>query len=98
MTRFAGRLYLAWQGGVNYLQPVVYHSFIVINESNRSTRSCLDTTVPSVSYTLPLFLAFADPMYCAGLMLPPMIKGFRFRIIDMDNTRGDSTISCCVAQ
>jgi fructose 1,6-bisphosphate aldolase/phosphatase len=31
-------------------------------------------------------------MYCAGLMLPQMIKGFRFRIIDMDNTKGDSTI------
>jgi fructose 1,6-bisphosphate aldolase/phosphatase len=44
------------------------------------------------AYNLPLFLAFADPMYCAGLMLPQMIKGFRFRIIDMDNTTGDSTI------
>lgn len=44
------------------------------------------------AYNLPLFLAFADPMYCAGLMLPQMIKGFRFRIIDMDNTKGDSTI------
>jgi fructose 1,6-bisphosphate aldolase/phosphatase len=44
------------------------------------------------AYNLPLYLAFADPMYCAGLMLPQMIKGFRFRIIDMDNTSGDSTI------
>ncbi len=31
-------------------------------------------------------------MYCAGLMLPPMIKGFRFHIIDMDNMAGDSVI------
>jgi fructose 1,6-bisphosphate aldolase/phosphatase len=31
-------------------------------------------------------------MYCAGLMLPQMIKGFRFHIIDMDNTKGDSLI------
>lgn len=44
------------------------------------------------AYNLPLFLGFADPMYCAGLMLPQMIKGFRFRIIDMDNTAGDSVI------
>ncbi|MBN8944738.1 MAG: fructose 1,6-bisphosphatase [Rhizobiales bacterium] len=44
------------------------------------------------AYNLPLFLAFADPMYCAGLMLPQMIKGFRFRIIDMDNVAGDSII------
>lgn len=44
------------------------------------------------AYNLPIFLAFADPMYCAGLMLPKMIKGFRFSIIDMDNTDGDSII------
>jgi fructose 1,6-bisphosphate aldolase/phosphatase len=44
------------------------------------------------AYNLPLFLGFADPMYCAGLMLPQMIKGFKFNIIDMDNTGGDSII------
>ena len=44
------------------------------------------------AYNLPLYLAFADPMYCGGLMLPPMIKGFRFHVIDMDNTAGDSLI------
>ena len=44
------------------------------------------------AYNLPAFLGFADPMYCAGLMLPPMIKGFSFHIIDMDNTEGDSII------
>ena len=44
------------------------------------------------AYNLPLFLGFADPMYCGGLMLPPMIKGFSFHVIDMDNTGGDSII------
>ncbi|MBI4282322.1 MAG: fructose 1,6-bisphosphatase [Chloroflexi bacterium] len=44
------------------------------------------------AYNLPFFLGFADPMYCAGLMLPRMIGGFRFRIIDMDHTEGDSVI------
>ena len=44
------------------------------------------------AYNLPLFLGFGDPMYCAGLMLPAMIKGFTFHIIDMDNTEGDSII------
>jgi len=44
------------------------------------------------AYNLPTFLGFADPMYCAGLMLPKMIKGFRFRIIDMDNREGDSVL------
>jgi len=44
------------------------------------------------AYNLPLYLAFADPMYCAGLMLPQMIRGFSFHIIDMDNVEGDSII------
>ncbi len=44
------------------------------------------------AYNLPLFLGFADPMYCAGLMLPNMVKGFTFHIIDMDNTSGDSIL------
>src|SRR5207248_2409672 len=34
----------------------------------------------------------AVPAPCAGLMLPQMIEGFRFHVIDMDNTAGDSVI------
>ncbi len=45
------------------------------------------------AYNLPLFLGFADPMYCAGLMLPQMIQGFDFNIIDMNNTGGDSILT-----
>ena len=45
------------------------------------------------AYNLPLFLVFADPMYCAGLMLPKLIKGFTFNIIDMNHAEGDSIIS-----
>jgi fructose 1,6-bisphosphate aldolase/phosphatase len=44
------------------------------------------------AYNLPLFQGFADPMCCGGLMLPQMIKGFAFHVIDMDNTAGDSII------
>ena len=44
------------------------------------------------AYNLPMFLGFADPMYCAGLMLPQMMKGFTFHVIDMNNTEGDSII------
>jgi len=44
------------------------------------------------AFNLPLFLAFADPMYCAGLMLPTMIKGFSFDIIDMEDTQGGDRI------
>ncbi len=45
------------------------------------------------AFNLPLYLAFADPMYCPGLMLPNMIKGFSFDIIDMNNTEGESVIT-----
>ena len=45
------------------------------------------------AYNLPIFLGFADPMFCAGLMLPRMIKGFDFNIIDMNNTGGDSILT-----
>ena len=45
------------------------------------------------AYNLPIFLGFADPMFCAGLMLPRMIKGFDFNIIDMNNTDGDSILT-----
>lgn len=46
------------------------------------------------AYNLPFFLGYADPMYCAGLMLPKMMKGFRFDIIDMNSTQdGDLMIS-----
>jgi fructose 1,6-bisphosphate aldolase/phosphatase len=40
------------------------------------------------AFNLPLYLAFADPMYCAGLMLPKMIEGFSFDIVDMNYTGG----------
>lgn len=45
------------------------------------------------AYNLPLTLAWADPMYCSGLLLSPkMTKGFTFRIIDMNHTEGDRII------
>jgi len=39
-------------------------------------------------FNLPLYLTFADPMYCAGLMLPNMLQGFDFNIIDMNDHEG----------
>ena len=44
------------------------------------------------AYNLPLFLGFGDPMYCGGLMLPRLIGGFRFNVIDMDHVEGDSIL------
>jgi fructose 1,6-bisphosphate aldolase/phosphatase len=51
-----------------------------------------DKTEPG-AYNLPLYLAFADPMNTAGLILgPEMNSGFRFRIMDVSHTGGDRTI------
>ena len=51
-----------------------------------------DKTDPG-AYNLPCYLAFADPMHCAGLILSPKIgAGFTFRIMDVENTEGDRVI------
>ncbi|MDR5683642.1 MAG: fructose-1,6-bisphosphate aldolase/phosphatase [Armatimonadota bacterium] len=51
-----------------------------------------DKTEPG-AFNLPLYLAFADPMYSSGLLLSvDLHAGFRFRIMDVDHTEGDRTI------
>jgi fructose 1,6-bisphosphate aldolase/phosphatase len=51
-----------------------------------------DKTDPG-AYNLPLYLAFADPMYNSGLILSPnMAKGFKFVIMDVNHTEGDRVI------
>ncbi len=70
------------------------HNPVKTNKTRPAESFCMfaaDKCGPG-AYNLPLFLAFADPMYCAGLMLPKLIKGFTFRIIDMDHTGTDSII------
>lgn len=44
-------------------------------------------------YSFPIFSVFANPMFCAGLMLPKMIGGFRFRLLDMDHPGADRVIT-----
>lgn len=51
-----------------------------------------DKTEPG-AFNLPLYLAFADPMNTAGLLLSPdMAQGYRFRIMDVSYTEGDRVI------
>jgi len=51
-----------------------------------------DKTDPG-AYNLPLYLGFADPMFCPGLLLSPNIaKGFSFTIMDVSHTEGDRVI------
>ncbi len=51
-----------------------------------------DKTDPG-AYNLPLYLGFADPMFCPGLLLSPNIaKGYSFTIMDVAYTEGDRII------
>jgi fructose 1,6-bisphosphate aldolase/phosphatase len=51
-----------------------------------------DKTEPG-AYSLPLYLAFADPMNTPGLLLAPKLsRGFIFRIMDVNYTKGDRVI------
>ena len=51
-----------------------------------------DKTEPG-AYNLPLYLTFADPMYCSGLLLSETLRdGFTFRIKDVDHLEGERLI------
>ena len=46
------------------------------------------------AYNLPLYLAFADPMYSPGLLVSESLHdGFTFQILDMDYAGGDRMIT-----
>ncbi|NIP59534.1 MAG: fructose 1,6-bisphosphatase, partial [Gemmatimonadetes bacterium] len=44
------------------------------------------------AFNFPLWCVFTSPLYCAGLMLPKMKKGFRFVVIDMEHAGADRVI------
>lgn len=44
------------------------------------------------AFNFPLWAVFTSPMYCSGLMLPNLIEGFEFTIIDMEHTEGDKIL------
>lgn len=51
-----------------------------------------DKTEPG-AYNLPLYLSFADPMHCSGLLLSPSLsRGFTFTVMDVSYTEGDRVI------
>ncbi|KJS29901.1 MAG: fructose 1,6-bisphosphatase [Desulfatitalea sp. BRH_c12] len=53
----------------------------------------IDKALPG-AFNLPLYLAFADPMHCAGLILSHrMRKGFRFQIMDVVYKAHDRAIT-----
>jgi fructose 1,6-bisphosphate aldolase/phosphatase len=44
------------------------------------------------AYNFPLWAVFTSPLFCSGLMMPKMRKGFRFDVIDMEHTGADRVI------
>lgn len=76
----------AFSGNVKGLGPAVAELEIEERPNEPFVFFAADKTDPG-AYNLPLYLAFADPMYNSGLILAPkMAKGFKFRIIDVEYT------------
>ena len=82
----------AFSGNVRGMGPAVAEMEFEERPNEPFLMFLADKTEPG-AYNLPLYLAFADPMNTAGLLLSPEInKGFRFRIMDVSYTKGDRVI------
>lgn len=82
----------AFSGNVKGMGPAVAEMEIEERPNEPFLFFAADKTEPG-AYNLPLFLGFADPMYCPGLMLSPsMAAGFKFVIMDVNYTEGDRII------
>ncbi|MFQ5862235.1 MAG: fructose-1,6-bisphosphate aldolase/phosphatase [Candidatus Brocadiales bacterium] len=82
----------AFSGNVKGMGPAVAEMEIEERPNEPFLFFAADKTEPG-AYNLPLFLSFADPMYCPGLMLSPsMAEGFKFIIMDVNYTEGDRII------
>ncbi|MFQ5913172.1 MAG: fructose-1,6-bisphosphate aldolase/phosphatase [Nitrospinota bacterium] len=82
----------AFSGNVKGLGPAVAEMTFIERPNEPFVFFQADKTDPG-AYNLPIYLAFADPMWCPGLILSPkMAKGFRFTILDVSHTEADRTI------
>lgn len=82
----------AFSGNVKGLGPAVAEMEIEERENEPFIFFAADKTDPG-AYNLPFYLAFADPMYCSGLILSPkMSQGYKFRIIDVSYTEKNKVI------
>ena len=83
----------SFSGNVRGMGPAVAELEFEERPSEPFLFFAADKTEPG-AYNLPLYLAFADPMYCSGLLLSPKLtKGFRFTIMDVSYTKGDRVIT-----
>jgi fructose 1,6-bisphosphate aldolase/phosphatase len=85
----------AFSGNVRGMGPAVAEMEFEERPNEPFLFFAADKTDPG-AYNLPLYLAFCDPMYNAGLMLSPsMAEGFEFTIMDVSYTEGDRIIKLC---
>jgi len=82
----------SFSGNVKGMGPAVAEMTFEARANEPFLMFLADKTEPG-AYNLPLYLAFADPMNTAGLLLSPeLTKGFRFRVQDVNYTEGDRFI------
>ena len=82
----------AFSGNIKGMGPAVAEMEFEERPNEPFVFFAADKTDPG-AYNLPFYLGFADPMYCAGLILSPkMADGFIFRIIDVENTENDKIV------
>lgn len=82
----------AFAGNVKGMGPAVAEIEMDERPAEPFLMFAADKTDPG-AYNLPLYLSFADPMHCPGLMLSPdLFDGYRFSIMDVMYTEGDRVI------
>ncbi len=88
----------SFSGNVKGMGPAVCEMEITERPNEPFLFFAADKTDPG-AYNLPLYLSFSDPMHCAGLLLSPEInKGFTFKVMDVNYTKGDKVISLNVPE
>lgn len=83
----------AFSGNIKGMGPAVAEMEFEERPNEPFIFFAADKTDPGC-YNLPFYLAFSDPMYCAGLILSPkMDSGFTFHIIDVAYTEKDKIVA-----
>ncbi len=83
----------SFSGNVKGMGPAVAELEFEERPNEPFVAFAADKTDPG-AYNMPFYLAFADPMHCAGLILSPkMGTGFEFHIMDVAYTEGDKVIT-----
>jgi len=82
----------SFSGNVKGMGPAVAEMEFAERPNEPFLFFAADKTDPG-AYSLPLYLAFADPMHNSGLLLSPkMTKGFTFTIMDVEHAEADKVI------